>query len=458
MKKYPLGIFAARSSPIFMNKTNQKKLLLVSYYLPPTKTVAVVRIFNFHLEAQKHFKEVFAMTTTNRRLFPKEHYDFDDKKTTEIWTYDLRRFFTKKNGLSAGVSAKKKSSRFAQFMSKLIYSFPFNIILDDGGLTYILGGFFKGKKIIREQNIEVLFSSYKPYSDHLICYLLKKWNPNLFWIADFRDLHVDEIRQNVLFPKIQKWFNRKILKKADVVTTVSKGLAKKIEELHSNVYVLRNGIPTVALAQENQTKKENVFFEKFTISYTGSIYPKLQNANLLFKVLKKLISENKIQEKHVQLIYAGKESQVWDSWIEAFYLQKINTTHGFLSKEKANEIQKRSHVNLLLSWSSENQQGILTAKFYEYLVARNPILLIINGSPDEEFEEIFKQLDAGEVIYDDPNFEKILEDFILEKYHEWVGNSEIKSSLQKSMLKNFTWKNQMNDFLKKLNENTFFEI
>ena len=128
-----------------MKKISEKKLLLIAYYLPPTKTVATVRIFNFHLEAQKYFKEIFSMTTSNRQLFPKDNYDFDDKKTTEIWTYDLRRFLSKKNKMSTGFSAKTKSSPFAQFISKLVHSFPFNFFLADGGLTYILRGFFEGK-------------------------------------------------------------------------------------------------------------------------------------------------------------------------------------------------------------------------------------------------------------------------------------------------------------------------
>ncbi len=425
-----------------MSFFREKKLLIVSYYLPPTKTVATVRIFNFHLEAQKYFQKVCSLTTSNRQLFPKEKYDFDDKQTTEIWTYDLRRFFTKKNTLSPSVSAKKKESHLAQFLSKLIYSFPFNFFLDDGGLTYIFGGFFKGKKIIQEQNIGVIFSSYKPYSDHLICYLLKKWNPKLIWIADFRDLHVDEIRQNVLFPKIQKWFNRKILKKANIVTTVSKGLAKKMGELHPNVYVLRNGISTF----EFENRKQD-FYKKFTISYTGSIYPKFQSAKLLFKVLQKLIAKNKIESSNIQLIYAGKDTPIWQSWIEEFDLEKITISHGFLPKVEANEIQNKSHVNLLLSWASENQQGILTAKFYEYLVARNPILLIINGSKDEEFETIFEELQAGKVFYDNPNFQSDIEKFLLDKYQEWEESGKIISSLRQDVVKKFTWKEQMKKFL-----------
>ena len=424
-----------------MPAVEEKKLLFISYYFPPTKTVATLRIFNFHHEAQKHFAEVFALTTSNRQRFPHDDFDFDDSKTTEIPTYDLRRFLSKKNA-TPSVGQSRKESRLARFIIKLSYSFPFNIFLADGGLIYILRGYFKGKKIIREHKITFLFSSYKPYADHLICFLLKRWNPQLVWIADFRDLHVDEIRKNVFFPKLQKWFNRRILKRADIVTTVSKGLEKKLGPYNSQTYVLRNGI-----SAKNTLPQNTKHFDKFTIAYTGSIYPEFQTAEIFFQALKNLIVAGIIDEEKVQLIYAGKENGVWEKWINEFSFEKINTTYGFLPLKEAQEIQQKSHVNLLLSWSSKNQKGILTAKFYEYLLAQNPILLIIKGEKDEEFEEIFEELRAGEVAYPQSEYQKTLESFILKNYQSYLKTKNPPNLFPEEKLAPFTWKFQMKAFV-----------
>ena len=426
-----------------MKKFSDKKILICSYYFPPTKTVATVRVFNFHLEAQKHFKEVFGLTTSNRQLFPKDHFPLDDKNTTEVWTYDLRTFLDKKDNTSITINQSKKESRFGKFMIKLAYTFPFNFVLADGGPTYILGGFFKGKKLVHDNKIEVIFSTFKPYSNHLICYLLKRWNPQLIWIADFRDLHVDEMRDNVYFPKLQHWFNRQILKKANVLTTVSKGLTKNLSEYHDKVYVLRNSIPS-----SKTLKPETVpLFPKFTISYTGSIYANLRSAELLFKALENLISQGKIDDEKIQITYAGTEQGIWQKWGTDFNLQKINISHGIVPMEKAKSIQQKSHINLLLSWASENQQGILTAKFYEYLAAQNPILLIIKGSKDFEFEKIFDELQAGVVAYDNADCQKMVEDFILKYYQEWLETGTITRSIKTNELQKFHWDYQMEEFL-----------
>ena len=428
-----------------MKNFSSKKILICSYYFPPTKTVATVRIYNFHLEAQKYFASVFGLTTSNRQLFPKDDFPLDDSaiaNTTEVWTYDLRTFLSEKDSGSASINEGIKKNRLVQFISKLAYSFPFNLVLADGGITFILGGFFKGKKMIQDNEIEVIFSSFKPYSNHLICYLLKRWNPKLIWIADFRDLHVDEIRGNVYFPKLQHWFNRTVLKKANVVTTVSQGLTKNLQAYHSKIFVLRN-----AIVSTNGQVESTDHFKKFSISYTGSIYANLSSAELLFKALANLISKEKIDKEKIQLNYAGKEEAIWMQWVNNFNLQEINVIHGNVSMQEAKMIQQKSHLNLLLSWASEGQQGILTAKFYEYLAAQNPILLIIKGSKDFEFEKIFDDLQAGLVAYDNADFQKEVEDFILKYYLEWLEKGTITHSIKSEELRKYRWDDQMRQFL-----------
>jgi len=115
--------------------------------------------------------------------------------------------------------------------------------------------------------------------------------------------------------------------------------------------------------------------------------------------------------------------------------------------EAAKTIQQRSHINLLLSWASENQQGILTAKFYEYIAAQNPILLIIKGSKDVEFEKIFDELNAGLVVYDNAAFQKEVEDFILKNYQEWLEKGTITRSIKSEELQKYRWDDQMEQFL-----------
>jgi hypothetical protein len=154
-----------------------------------------------------------------------------------------------------------------------------------------------------------------------------------------------------------------------------------------------------------------------------------------------------VNDQKIQISYAGTEKGIWHKWVDDFRLQKINTFHGIVSMQEAKLIQQKSHINLLLSWASENQQGILTANFYEYLAAQNPILLIIKGTKDFEFEKIFDELQAGMVAYDNDDFQKEVEDFILKYYHEWLEKGTITRSIKTSELQEYRWDNQMKQFL-----------
>lgn len=359
-------------------------LLLIAYYFPPVKVVGAVRLFHFYQESRKHFGQVQALSSTNRlRMAQDDSLRLEGASVTEVPAYDLRRATLAHAAENQPhLSHRAKSRPAARFLGRLLDSFPFNLLIGDGGLIYILLAYRQGKRLVREHHITHLFSSYRPWSDHLVAWLLKRRFPHLFWIADFRDLHVDPVRKNVLWPAFQRWCNRRILRRASLATTVSEGLKRHLEQLAPNVYVLRNGIG------ERMGEKEEKLFEQFTIAYTGSLYEGLQTAGPLFQALQQLLEEGKLEEEGIRLLYAGKDGALWEQWLRQYGLNGIGQNRGLLSMEEARTIQRRAHANLLLSWSLPGGGGILTSKVYEYLAAGRPILAIVNGDGDEELEEL----------------------------------------------------------------------
>lgn len=253
---------------------------------------------------------------------------------------------------------------------------------------------------------------------------------------------MDEVRKNVFLPRLQLWFNRKILKKANIVTTVSDGLANSLNKLHPDVYVLKNGISIL-----NQTDIHFNPFEKFTISYTGSLYEGQRNPEVLFKTIQGLINDKKIESNHLNIIYAGNDKELWTKWLKKYALEKIGTCHDSLPFEESLKIQKRSQINLLLTWASPTTQGVLTAKFYEYVAAKNPILTIINGTQDHEFEKIFQAFSEGVVAYNNTSSKEDLETFVFNLYNKWKNNQVVKNEIHPDYLKYFYWEAMMPPFL-----------
>ena len=407
--------------------------------------MGTIRNFNIALEFQKYFHKVLILTTSNARFLSREPFPFEQPfKRIELFTLDYRRLL---NALKRGKSypgANFSGRWFAPFYHRLKDSFPTNLILDEGSLLYILNGYRKGKKLVTSENIEYLYSSYRPYADHLIAWLLKRKYPHLHWIADFRDAHVDLNRRNVYWVGLQKWFNKKILNRADVVTTVSNGLASYLSEFHSNVLTLRNGISP--FYRSNGFSPE-FFQSKFVIAYTGTLYPEQQSADLLFQALKELEKKEQIDLDKVELVYAGRSAAIWQKWVEKWGLGNHSRCLNELSLLQSYSLQQKSQINLLLTWSGPVFTGILTGKLYEYLAAGNPTLVLVRGKEDPELEEIIQITQLGLVAYDQPKDLLQVTNFLLSCYNEWLQTGKTREGISFELMQPYRWEVIMSEFM-----------
>jgi len=422
-------------------KRKDAGLLMIHYYFPPAHTVAGVRLANFYREALGYFGSVHVLASRNRRFFPQDSsLETGCPNITALPAYDLRWLAHWKSSKPALLSAAARRRPSVQFLQRLLNSFPFNLLIGDGGAYYIYRGYRAGCRLVREESITHLFSSYRPYADHFIAYLLKRRFPQLVWIADFRDLQYDPALRQVFWPRFQRWCNRWVLQRADVVSTVSEGLKEALEQVHSRGIVLRNGIGQYERAEQPP-------FPRFTIAYTGSLYPEVQSAAPLFRTLQRLMTEGRIQASHIRLRYAGKDRAVWENWMTRYGLQAISEADDLLPLRQARAIQQRAHLNLLLSWSQPGSRGILTGKLYEYLAAGRPILCLLNASaPDPDWEGVFRPLPHCllHLTGDHPND---VQSFLLRYYRAWKSG-ELPPRLPAAAP--FTWAAQMEGFVGEL--------
>ncbi len=79
-------------------------------------------------------------------------------------------------------------------------------------------------------------------------------------------------------------------------------------------------------------------------------------------------------------------------------IEDIFEDEGFVKREQASLVQDQSHINLLLTSSSPEHQGVITGKLFEYLGSTNPILGMINGVIDEELAAYFKNYNVDMVV------------------------------------------------------------
>lgn len=419
------------------------KILMLAYYYPPVNTVSVLRNYQISKEFSKYFSCVYLISSTNRKRLNTSDLLLPEIDIFDAFTLDYKTILSLKKNKNVNLPQTSKQNKFAALFIKLSRSVPFTLIIGEGGLFYILHSFFIAQKLIRQHDIKYVYSSFGPMSDHFTAYLLKLFFPALVWIADYRDLPVSTILDNVIFEKFQHRVHKFILKKAKIVTTVSNGLTTRLNVYKPNFYVLRNGI------DENILNFIRTPFTKFTIAYTGSMYG-YELVDVLAHAVQDLMAENLISKTEIEMIYAGKDTSMWQKAITDFSLENIFISKGIVSRETALEIQRNAHINLVFSATKDGNDGIMTTKFYEYLAAGNPIMVIINGDKkDEEFEEIMSSFNAGLVTYTSEAYNDI-KNFILKIYQDFRKTGNIDRAIKTEKISTFVWEVMMNDFFEKL--------
>jgi hypothetical protein len=424
--------------------------IFISYYFPPIKSVGVIR--NFHLAqiAHKIFTDLYILTTSNQKILPKEEADLSSFKSVElINTIDYRtiiqRFYTKNKNTHYPESVKQ--NKLIQWLIKANESLPLNLFVGEGGLIYLIDGYYKAKKIIKRTRAKTfVITSFRPTANVLIGFLLKINYPHIIWINSFQDAPYDPIRKNTIIPNLQNYLWRKILKQSNLNITTSSGIKYAIDSLNNKNITFENGV----IFRENLTHNA----EQFTISYTGSLYHDLRDPKLLFEALTHLVLSKKIQVNKLKIIYMGKDIAKWKSFCDTYpLLLNAFSIENISERIHSLEIQQKSHINLMLTWSEGSQGGTIPAKLYEYIGAGNYIISLVKGIENSDLSYLLGTLHIGSVYHygKAEDMEKLKND-LLKLYTRWINGVYEPPNIPSHLKDTISWDNKQSELSKLLDD------
>lgn len=401
-------------------------ILYISYTFPPSPYVGARRHAGL-CQALSSQVDKLSIWTGN----PHPDVNFPVYSIQYLRHFDMPRIIKPKPGYSPAQGNPRKA---ISWLIKLKNSIPFSIFFGLGGPWYVLQAYWRFIRLSKTDKPDTIFTSFYPLSDLLAGYIIKRTHPQVQWVADFRDLPVDKAKNQVLWPSVTTWFYKRMLNKADQVTAVSEGLTTHLPVKQERIYVLYNGIEKDKIQEYPDHPAE-----KFTITYTGSVYIGLQESEPLWRVLDHLIMSGKLEAEEIEVHYAGPQSILWKHWLSGYKSIRF-CDHGYLSAEAVRKLQFSSQINLLLSWSTEESNGILTTKLYDYLAAQRPILALIYGDDDNEVTQIVEKVNGGICMSSsDPGRALKLEQWILGAYNQWKKSGFIRSKSNPSAIEKYTW-------------------
>ncbi|MCK4794015.1 MAG: glycosyltransferase, partial [Desulfobacteraceae bacterium] len=248
-----------------------------------------------------------------------------------------------------------------------------------------------GSDLLQKESIDAVLSSSMPVISHIIAKELKT-RYQIPWLADFRDLWAQNY--NYHYGPLRKLIDRRLelktLSPADALVVASQPAAGSMRALHKEkpIYVITNGFDPV----EVNSPPANLV-AKFTITYTGSIYPRRQEPSKFFTALRDLISDGTMSPDDVEVRFYGPREDWVEREINDYGLSGIVKQNGIVPREIALEKQRESQLLLRFKREGPQEHGAYSGKIFEYLAARRPILA--TGGTTDVIDKLLNETNAG---------------------------------------------------------------
>ena len=296
------------------------------------------------------------------------------------------------------VSAGKNGSRLKSMLITLLTT-------PDEFLGWIPSAARTSLGVLRAQNIRFMLSSAPPYSCHLVALIVKVLRPHTQWLADFRDPMVsNEMLYTGKMPALAKtingWFERMILRHADVVLCVNGAIAQDFKVRYHGRYdrklkVLPNGFD----AEEFDTVTPHKYQQgMIVISYFGNLYGNRDGRPLLSSLHDIFFDRPEFKER-ILLRFVGTRTPSVNTLLlrEAarLGLDKVVEVVDHVSRNEAISLMKGSDILFLTQPDAPLQVPL---KLYEYLACRKWILAITG---DGATRDIIESTNSGIVVYPD---------------------------------------------------------
>ena len=396
------------------------KLLIISYYWPPSGGSGVQRWLNFSNHLIKKDWDITVLTAKNPKypvLDEKINETVDGKiKVVKIPIFEPAGFLKKNNDNIKSSSIFKKTVNWIRA----------NLFFPDSRMFWINTVTNQAIKFIKKNKINCLITTAPPFSTNLIGLKIKK-KTGIKWISDYRDPWTDffQFRLLPMSSYMQKKHIKselKCLQYSDTVLTTSPSLTEKYSKINANTYTLYNGFDSF-LDTQNSTK--------FLIMYCGNM-KSIQNPKNLWFVLNEICGENENFLKDLSLRFIGDFDNEVVNDIN-FQLTNLKVQfQKYLAKQELDKEITKATVLLMSSVNLDSVNNIIPGKLFYYFSAKRPILAFSNLNSD--VSKIIKLTNTGSVF--DYSNKIDLKNHILELYNDFKSK---KNNFKPIGITNYTF-------------------
>ena len=304
-----------------------------------------------------------------------------------------------------------------------------NLLLPDRALSWMPFAVSRGRKVVKNEEIDLIFATCPPHSATLVGAFIKLFTGKPL-ILDFRDDWIDTPWHRSK-PAIIRWVDRAMEKwvvgMADKVILVTEWSKRAFQNRYPSqpkdkFILISNGCDLGDFASLNE-KFTAPPKSKFTVVHAGSLNISTvwgRSPAGLFQAIQKIIQENPDLKEKINFVFAGDLPDEFQKMAKEMGLSEVIQGVGHLPHDEVLYLIKSA--DLLLAVNYEGWDTLIPGKIYEYwAVGGAPILLLSCLGAAADFIEEHK---LGFTV--DPYDVEGIQENILNIYEQWEKDTPLK--------------------------------
>ncbi|HEY8892355.1 MAG TPA: glycosyltransferase [Clostridium sp.] len=415
-----------------------KNILIIAYFYPPLGGAGVQRTLKFAKFLEKFGYNVNVLTVDNEKGTIKDE-SLKLESTDGIKVFRAKQIenfivsaIVNRKVTDVKIDNKEKNvkesfkitlkSKVKKKIKKYLLNVYRNMYIPDDKISWKKDAVKLGLKIIKEEKIDIIYSTSSPYTGHLIALELKQ-KSNVPWIADFRDQWVANpfVDYSTYAMSKNEKMEKAVIEKADAVISVSKPIIEDFIDRYKNQETDKFKVITNGYDEEDfDNFNMDLETSKYIITHNGTLYGKRSPKNFLIAI-DRLIEDKKIRQMELTIRFVGQIGKDAQEDIR-FFIAKYDNIIEFISYLPHKESLKKleySSATLLIIEAGVGSEGIYTGKLFEYIRSGRNVIGIV---PPGVANDLILDTNIGFCCH--PEKVDEIYDAIYKSYSIWKGTQK----------------------------------
>jgi glycosyltransferase involved in cell wall biosynthesis len=407
------GIIPTNSAPESSSASSRLRVLVVAYYFPPMGLSGVQRVSKF-----VKYLPLFDWYPTVLTVQPGAYYAFDTSLLTEIeGNEDIRVCRTGSADPTKLFPSEKRIRMPSEFRRRVQSWFSQLVFIPDNKKGWKRHAVEEGKKLLEEDDYDVIFASAPPYTALLAGLELSRWS-GVPLVSDFRDDWLGNPRHIYPTPWHRRRHHRleaKVVRQSAAVTTINRYIQDRLVSRHFGArgYNLVSQIPQGFDPEDFSDIPRPRTDGKLRFLYSGVFYDSQQPDTFLL-ALKSWLDRNPHARGTVEGRFVGLLPDRASTLIEKLDLGDTVEVTGYVAHDRAVQELMQADVLWMIVGRQKGEETIGTGKLFEYFGAQKPVLGLV---PDGAAKQALSEYGASEIAPPD-DVETVVE-AIDRLYRKW---------------------------------------